>query len=94
MENHFIYNRLPCQLLSFALVCNLDYFALRPALIRNLGTFKGNAHREREPSVGTHEHRYNTDLRKNNEPETRQRPDDAGRQAQCIIQGHQGSITH
>ena len=50
---------------------------LWPTLVRNLGTFKGNAHREREPSAGTHEHRYNTDLRKNNEPETRQRPDDA-----------------
>ena len=66
--------------------------SLWTALIRNIGTFKGNAHRECKPSIGTHEHRYDTDLRQNNEPKTQQRPDDAGRQAQCFIQGHQDSI--
>ena len=52
--------------------------SLWTALVRYIGAFKGNAHRECEPSVGTHEHRHDTDLRKDNEPETQQRPDDAG----------------
>ena len=65
-----------------------DFIPLWPSLIRYFGAFKGNAHREREPRIGTHEHRHYTDLRQDNEPETQQRPDDAGRQAQRIIQGH------
>ena len=47
-----------------------DFIPLWPTLIRNIGTFKGNAHRECEPSVGTHEHRHDTNLCKDNEPET------------------------
>ena len=43
MENHFIYNRLPCQLLSSALVCNLDNFALWQTRLRNEITFSGIA---------------------------------------------------
>ena len=62
--------------------------SLWTAFVRNIGAFKRNAHRECEPSVGTYEHCYDTDLREDNEPETRQRPDDAGRQTQCILQGH------
>ena len=42
------------------------------ALIRHVGAFKGYAHREREPGIGTYEHRHNTDLRQDNEPETQQ----------------------
>jgi len=46
--------------------------SLWTALIRNISAFKGNAHREREPSIGTHEHRHDTDLCQDNEPETQQ----------------------
>ena len=62
------------------------------ALIRNLGAFKRHAYRERKPSVGSYEHRHDTDLRQNNEPETQQRPDDAGRQTQYFIQEHKECI--
>ena len=51
--------------------------SLWTALIRYVGAFKGNAHREREPSLGTHQYRDHPDLRQNHQPETRQRPDDA-----------------
>ena len=46
--------------------------SLWTALIRYAGAFKGYAHREREPSIGTHEHRYYTNLCQDNEPETQQ----------------------
>ena len=43
---------------------------LWPAFIRNLGTFKGHAHREREPHIGTHEHRDHPDLRPHHKSKT------------------------
>ena len=43
---------------------------LWPPLIRHLGAFKGHAHRECEPGIGTHEHRDHPNLRKNHKPET------------------------
>ena len=49
-----------------------DFIPLWQALIRNIGTFKGNAHRECKPRIGTYKHRYDTDLRQNNKPETQQ----------------------
>ncbi len=44
---------------------------LRKALVRNVGAFKRHAHREREPCIGTHQHRDHSDLCKNHESETR-----------------------
>ena len=46
--------------------------SLWPALIRYVGAFKGYAHREREPCIGPYEHRHDTNLCENNEPETQQ----------------------
>ncbi len=47
-----------------------DKLPLWTTLIRYIGTFKRNAHREREPSIGTYEHRHDSDLCQDNEPET------------------------
>ena len=47
------------------------------ALIRNLGTFKGHAHRKCKPCIGPHQYCDHSDLRQNHKSETRQRPDDA-----------------
>ena len=44
--------------------------SLWTALIRYVGAFKGYAHREREPSIGTYQHRHDADLCEDNEPET------------------------
>ena len=49
-----------------------DFISLRQAFIRNIGAFKRNAHRECKPSIGTHEHRHDTNLCEDNEPETQQ----------------------
>ena len=40
------------------------------ALIRNFGTFKRDAHRERESGIGTYQHCDHTDLRQNHQPKT------------------------
>ena len=55
-----------------------DKLPLWTALVRNIGALKRNAHREREPCVGTYKHRYDADLCEDYEPKTQQRPDDAG----------------
>ena len=43
---------------------------LWPPLVRNLSAFKGNAHREREPCIGTHQYSDHPDLCKNHQSET------------------------
>lgn len=39
-------------------------------MVRNLSAFKGNAHREREPCIGTHQYSDHPDLCKNHQSET------------------------
>ena len=47
-----------------------NLLSLRTPHLRNIGTDKGNANREREPCIGTHEHRHDPNLRKDNHTET------------------------
>ena len=46
--------------------------SLWTALIRYVGAFKGYAHRECKQSIGTHQHRHNTDLCEDNKSEAQQ----------------------
>ncbi len=45
------------------IIKHYQHLSDREAFVCNIGAFKGNAHREREPSIGTYEHRHDTDLR-------------------------------
>ena len=48
----------------------VNFISLQSSWLRNVSFEQGYAHREREPCIGTYEHRHNPNLRKDNHAET------------------------